>query len=170
MIRSVITFGAELPTPRDLGTVMEHLAGGWQVNGIFQAQTGFPFTVVDPNISIRYLTNRPNMICDPNDNAPNTVDEWFNTACFERRALPDMTRAAVDRVEHMGAAVARLVALRPEHEAVEDDALLALEQLGQRHPLGALIRADTLEAVILGHRAARRQRAAPGGGRLHLAG
>ena len=87
--RFVISFSAELPTPRNMGALMEHLAGGWQVNGIVQAQTGFAFTVVDPNTSIRYLTNRPNMICDPNDNAPNTVDEWFNTACFERRALPD---------------------------------------------------------------------------------
>ena len=87
--RFVVSFSAELPTPRSYGAVVEHLAGGWQVNGIVQAQTGFPFTVVDPNTSIRYLTNRPNMICDPNDNAPNTVDEWFNTACFERRALPN---------------------------------------------------------------------------------
>ena len=87
--RFVVSFSAELPTPRNYGPVVQHLGGGWQLNGIVQAQTGFPFTVVDPNTSIRYLTNRPNMICDPNENAPNTVDQWFNTACFARRALPD---------------------------------------------------------------------------------
>jgi hypothetical protein len=87
--RFVVSFSAELPTPRDMGAVLEHLAGGWQLNGIFQAQTGFPFTVVDNTSSIRYLTNRPNMICDPNEDAPNTVDQWFNTECFARRPLAE---------------------------------------------------------------------------------
>ncbi len=43
------------------------MVGGWQVNGIVQAQTGFPTSVYDPNPDIRYLTNRPDAICDPND-------------------------------------------------------------------------------------------------------
>ncbi|MGH9307785.1 MAG: TonB-dependent receptor domain-containing protein, partial [Vicinamibacterales bacterium] len=87
--RFVLSFGAELPTPRHLGTPLRHAAGGWQVNAIVQWQTGFPLTVVDSRQSIRYLTNRPNQICDPNDNAARTVDQWFNTACFVRRAIPD---------------------------------------------------------------------------------
>ena len=58
------------------------LAGGWQLNGIVQAQTGFPLTVFDPSLSIRFLTNRPNQICDPNADAPHTIDQWFNTSCF----------------------------------------------------------------------------------------
>jgi hypothetical protein len=72
-----------------MGSVIEHLAGGWQLNGIVQAQTGFPTTVFDPSLSIRYLTNRPNQICDPNAGAPHTVDQWFTTSCFVRRALAD---------------------------------------------------------------------------------
>jgi hypothetical protein len=72
-----------------MGRVLEHLAGGWQVNGIVQIQTGFPLTVTDSIESIRYLTNRPNQTCDPNENAAHTVEQWFNTACFERRALRD---------------------------------------------------------------------------------
>jgi hypothetical protein len=87
--RFVISFGAELPTPTQMGAVMEHVVGGWQVNGIVQAQTGFPTGVFDPNTDIRYLTNRPDVSCDPNDNAPHTVDQWFNTSCFVRRAVPD---------------------------------------------------------------------------------
>jgi hypothetical protein len=63
--------------------------GGWQLNGIVQAQTGFPLTVFDPVNSIRYLTNRPDQTCDPNQNAPKTVEQWFNTSCFARRALAD---------------------------------------------------------------------------------
>ena len=87
--RFVVSFSAELPTPKDFGAVVEHLAGGWQLNGIVQAQTGFPTTVVDPSLTIRYLTNRPNQTCDPNADAPHTVDQWFTTSCFARRALAD---------------------------------------------------------------------------------
>jgi hypothetical protein len=59
------------------------------VNGIIQAQTGFPTTVFDPSLSIRYLTNRPNQICDPNAGAPHRIEQWFDTSCFVRRALPE---------------------------------------------------------------------------------
>jgi hypothetical protein len=84
--RFVVSFGAELPTPRNMGAVMAQVAGGWQLNGIVQAQTGFPVSVTDATLDIRFLTNRPDATCDPNDNAPHTVDQWFNTACFVRRA------------------------------------------------------------------------------------
>ena len=67
----------------------EHVIGGWQVNGIVQGQTGFPAGVYDPTTDIRYLTNRPDVTCDPNANAPHTVDQWFNTGCFTRRAVAD---------------------------------------------------------------------------------
>ena len=87
--RFVVSFTAELPTPRQAGAVLRHLAGGWQVNGIVQAQTGFPTTVFDPSLSIRYLTNRPNQTCDPNAGAPHTVEQWFTTTCFTRRALAE---------------------------------------------------------------------------------
>ncbi|MCA1584231.1 MAG: TonB-dependent receptor [Acidobacteria bacterium] len=83
--RFVVSFSAELPTPENMNPIVRHIAGNWQVNGIVQAQTGFPFTVWDPVTSIRYLTNRPNLTCDPNDGAPNTVDEWFETSCFQQR-------------------------------------------------------------------------------------
>src|SRR5262249_39672793 len=85
--RFVISFGAELPTPSAMGNGVPRLIGGWQLNGIVQAQTGFPFTVFDPQTDIRYLTNRPNMTCDPNANAPGTPDQWFNTSCFVRRPV-----------------------------------------------------------------------------------
>ena len=87
--RFVVSFTAELPTPVDTGAVIEHLLGGWQVNGIVQAQTGFPLAVFDPVDDLRFLTSRPNQICDPNENAPNTVDEWFDTSCFVRRPLAE---------------------------------------------------------------------------------
>jgi hypothetical protein len=86
--RFVLSFGAELPTPRTLGAVGEHVLGGWQVNGIVQKQTGFPLSVTDSTLTIRYLTNRPDATCDPNANAPHTVDQWFDTSCFVRRSGP----------------------------------------------------------------------------------
>ena len=85
--RFVLSFGAQLPTPRSMGPVMEHLVGGWQLNGIVQKQTGFPLSVTDSALDIRFLTNRPDATCDPNENAPHTTDQWFNTACFVRRAV-----------------------------------------------------------------------------------
>jgi hypothetical protein len=52
--------------------------------------TGLPFTVAyatyDP-AGIGYIPaavagGRPLLLCDPNENAPRTVDQWFNAACF----------------------------------------------------------------------------------------
>ena len=85
--RFVVSFNADLPAPEGMGAVANAVLGGWQLNGIVQSQTGFPLTAVEAQTGIRYLTNRPNQICDPNENAPHTVEQWFNTACFERRPL-----------------------------------------------------------------------------------
>ena len=83
--RFVASFGLEIPGPKD--GAMKAALGGWQVNGIVQAQTGFPFTVYDSLTDIRYMTNRPNMTCDPNANAPQTTAQWFDTSCFTRRPI-----------------------------------------------------------------------------------
>jgi outer membrane receptor protein involved in Fe transport len=85
--RFVLSFGAELPTPTHMGTVLRHLLGGWQLNGIIQKQTGFPVVVTDSVQTREQLTNRPDMTCDPNQDAPHTVAEWFETSCFVRRPL-----------------------------------------------------------------------------------
>jgi outer membrane receptor protein involved in Fe transport len=83
--RFVVSFGYELPRLADKNAAMRLTLGGWQVNGIVQGQTGFPLTAIEPNnVSLTSLTNRPNMTCDPNENAPNTVAQYFNTACFTR--------------------------------------------------------------------------------------
>lgn len=83
--RVVVSFGAALPVPRLLPQVL----GGWQVNGIVQSQSGFPFTVYDTAPSIRYLTNRPAQVCDPNAGGARTAAQWFNTTCFVRRPLAE---------------------------------------------------------------------------------
>jgi len=83
--RFVLSFGAELPTPKSMGRIVEHVFGGWQVNGIVQGQTGFPLSVTNATTDLRFLTNRPDATCDPNENAPHTVEKWFNTECFVAR-------------------------------------------------------------------------------------
>lgn len=84
--RLVASFLYEVPGPRTAGP-LGSLLRGWQLTGIVQWQTGFPFTVFDPVLDIRFLTNRPDVVCDPNDGAPHTVDRWFRTECFVRRPL-----------------------------------------------------------------------------------
>ncbi len=84
--RFVFSFGYALPELRDKNALTRLVLGGWQANGIVQAQTGFPFTVTDSVLTIRYLTNRPNVTCDPND-GPKTVAQYFDTSCFTRRSI-----------------------------------------------------------------------------------
>src|SRR5262245_19480102 len=85
--RFVLSFGYELPRLADKGAFVRYVLGGWQVNGIFQAQTGFPITVTEgANLDIRYMTARPDVTCDPN-NGPKTTGQWFDTSCFLRRTV-----------------------------------------------------------------------------------
>lgn len=67
--------------------------GGWQFSGITTYQTGLPFTVTTSNLDAAGtgLINanpaaRPNLLCDPNENAPHTFEQWFNIACFQTNA------------------------------------------------------------------------------------
>lgn len=85
--RFVISFGAELPTPTRMGTLVRHVVGGWQLNGIVQTQTGFPVVLTNSQLDIRFLTNRPDATCDPNEDAPHTTDEWFTKSCLVTRPL-----------------------------------------------------------------------------------
>jgi hypothetical protein len=43
--RFVISYVWQLPTPHSAGKAVEAVFGGWQMNGVFQAQTGDPLTV-----------------------------------------------------------------------------------------------------------------------------
>ncbi len=85
--RFVFSFGYELPLLSDASPLVRAVAGGWQLNGIYQAQTGFPLTVTQGAVlDIRYMTSRPDVTCDPND-GPRTTAQWFNTTCFTTLSL-----------------------------------------------------------------------------------
>jgi hypothetical protein len=63
--------------------------GGWQISAIINKSSGFPRDAANgvdvPNTGVG--TYRPNLVAgqDPNDGA-RTVEQWFNTAAFERNA------------------------------------------------------------------------------------
>lgn len=86
--RFVISFGYDLPKLQNANAFAKWTLGGWQVNGIVQAQTGFPVPIVEANnVSLTSLTNRPNQLCDPNSGAAGTLLQYFNTACYQRLTL-----------------------------------------------------------------------------------
>ncbi|MGB6482784.1 MAG: TonB-dependent receptor [Candidatus Acidiferrales bacterium] len=64
------------------------LSDGWELSGILTLQTGQPFTVLTggDNSGTGLGTDRPNVTCNPNI-APRTVQQWFNTSCFQPNAV-----------------------------------------------------------------------------------
>src|SRR4029079_13413390 len=83
--RFVFSANYVLPDFEGRGALVRHALGGWSVNAIVQAQTGFALTVTEPvDVALRSLTNRPNLACDPNASASNTIAQWFDTRCFSR--------------------------------------------------------------------------------------
>jgi hypothetical protein len=63
--------------------------GGWQASGIITINTGVPFSAVTSNLDFAGLglinanpAARPNLLCDPNENAPHGV-QWVTTQCFQ---------------------------------------------------------------------------------------
>jgi len=67
---------------------MNQLLGGWQINIIERAISGFPVFIVDSNnlSGVNFQNNgnslnRPNQTCNPKS-GPNSLAEFFNTSCF----------------------------------------------------------------------------------------
>ena len=72
----------------DWSAVPNAIAGGWHINVIEKATSGFPLFVVnsfnESGVNFQWngaSLNRPDQICDPNS-GPHTKDEWFNVNCF----------------------------------------------------------------------------------------
>ena len=60
------------------------VVGGWQISGIFSAQSGRPFTalVSTDNANILGNVDRPNIVGNAND-GPKTVAQWINVNAFQ---------------------------------------------------------------------------------------
>jgi len=88
--RFVFSYSYELPFGKDhLLRSVGKLAEGWKVTGLGSFQSGGPFTVILPTDNANIGSGpaqRPNLISDPNANAPHTAQEWFNTAAFQMPA------------------------------------------------------------------------------------
>ena len=67
--------------------VLDRIIGGWSHLGIWSWTTGNYFTaVIDNDYSNSGAPQaRPDLTCNPNNSAPHTTTDWFNTSCF---ALP----------------------------------------------------------------------------------
>ncbi len=80
----------ELPFFTNQQGFVGKVLGGWQASGIISLQSGLPFTVTtssfDPAgfgfIPALVAGGRPNVTCDPNEGAPGTQQQFFNTGCF----------------------------------------------------------------------------------------
>jgi hypothetical protein len=93
-----VNYVSELPWYRAQNGFVGKLLGGWQASGIATYNSGLPFTVTTSNFDAAGLAlinanpaARPNLLCDPNVNAPHTREQWFNTACFQ----PNPSNSAV---------------------------------------------------------------------------
>lgn len=76
--------------------VMSQVVGGWQLSPLFQWQTGAPLTsTLTGNYSnTGGTTDRPDVISNPNENAPKTPQKWFNTSAFTLRPASGRPGAA----------------------------------------------------------------------------
>jgi hypothetical protein len=85
-----INYVYEVPFFRNQQGFVGKSLGGWQASGIVTYNTGLPFTAATSNLDYAGLglinagpSARPNLLCDPNQNAPHTLQQWFNTSCFQ---------------------------------------------------------------------------------------
>ena len=68
--------------------VKNAVVGGWQVNGIYTWQHGFPITITAADLgglNDTFGTNRADLVGDPSVDE-RKVDQWFNTAAFRQPA------------------------------------------------------------------------------------
>jgi hypothetical protein len=63
---------------------LDQIIGGWSHLGIWSLHTGNYFTaVIDNDYSNSGAPQaRPDLSCNPNNNAPHNTTDWFNTNCF----------------------------------------------------------------------------------------
>ncbi len=101
--------------------------GGWQVSGIATYQTGLPFTATTSsfdaaglgNSPARISGNRPTQVCNPNDGAPHTVEQWFNTACFLENPIDPRTDPTAPLISNVPGSAGRSVIEGPPTKRVD---------------------------------------------------
>lgn len=89
-------FVVDIPGFRDQKGFVGQVLGGWELSGIATFQSGLPFTATsglgnDPGglgfLGASAAGPRPDQACNPNNDAPRQLGQWFNTACFNEVPL-----------------------------------------------------------------------------------
>ena len=83
-----LPFGSGEKFAGDSTGLKNAVVGGWQVNGIYTWQRGFPVTIIAADLgglNDTFGTNRADLVGDPNI-GERTVNRWFNTAAFAQPA------------------------------------------------------------------------------------
>jgi hypothetical protein len=90
--RLVSSFLYDLPFGRGrrfgngVSGLLDGIIGDWQINGIYQWQTGFPVTVLRSGDPLGVGTDgavRPDRVCEPNlPRGERTIQRYFATECF----------------------------------------------------------------------------------------
>jgi outer membrane receptor protein involved in Fe transport len=83
-----LPFGAGERIAGDATGVKEAVVGGWQLNGIYTWQKGFPLTIIAADLgglNDSFGVNRADLIGDPST-GDHTILKWFNTAAFAQPA------------------------------------------------------------------------------------
>ena len=79
-----LPFGNGEKYATDATGVKNAVVGGWQMNGIYTWQRGFPLTIAASDVgglNDTFGTNRADLVGDPNS-GERTVTRWFNTGAF----------------------------------------------------------------------------------------
>jgi carboxypeptidase family protein len=66
----------------NLHGVANAIAGGWTTNGILYLSTGVPTHAPGSGNPLTPFNQRSDMVCNPAQGAPHTVNDWFNINCF----------------------------------------------------------------------------------------
>jgi hypothetical protein len=83
-----LPFGSGEKFAGDATGIKDAIVGGWQLNGIYTWQRGFPITIVAADLgglNDTFGTNRADLVGDPIVDQ-RTVTRWFNTAAFAQPA------------------------------------------------------------------------------------
>ena len=108
----------ELPFFRSQKGFAGKLLGGWETSTIVVYNTGLPFTVTtssfDPAglgfIPALVAGGRPMILCNPNEGAPRTQQQWFNTNCF----APNPPSNTTDYIPNVPGSAPRGVVFGPD--------------------------------------------------------
>ena len=86
-----VFYSLTIPVARNSKGVLAAVAKGWQMSNIFTAQSGLPTRVTSGLgldwggvglIGASASSPRPDLVGNPNANAPRTIAQWFNTSAF----------------------------------------------------------------------------------------